>query len=388
MNNFSSEWLKKWRATPDPITVGLGGQSNASGYAAMVDVWQYPADRNELDKPLMMYNNSNEWKKAAEPLDLVTPGDPHPDELAGHSFGCIGTDLLCRDPLRAGNVIPSCWGGTSLQDWLDNKANLITDSVERWNAKDIDILWWFQGESDAVTPDLRYKYAENTLELFNRFFDGMGRRVPIILMQLASTQDNPDWQQGYAAVTEAQRNLELYYDWITLVTTFDLPQQDVFHLDRDAMTYMGHRVQTASRVVLGLLDDPSVLGPRLAESKNGPKPITASGSTVTVQLTQKVFSNATDANGVFPSPATSYFQVFTSDGSYQEAPAKEVRISDDQVIIELEAALDPNVPTFAQYGGNRYYEDAPSLIDPILRVGATQLESPFPKFGPYPVAIG
>jgi Tol biopolymer transport system component len=289
---------KGWLPSPFVLTsagesarIGLGnmvvliaGQSNAVGWGSQSGTWS-PV----LDPTVRMFGNDYRWKVASEPLDLATGqlDTVSRDTGAKHSMGTHLGGLLRQSVGLPTYLIPTALGGSRVSLWrpaadrLDratlfgsanyrahvssgSQPNPATGNVHAAEGGPINVIVWYQGESDSSSSSRRKYYVPYTNEVMDAFLAEHG--APTVYVQLASEYAELDTLQN-GVIAELQRRLESGYGDLArpkffMVVANDLPRSDRIHLSAYGQRVLAERVELAIREhVLGHAVDGT--GPRL-----------------------------------------------------------------------------------------------------------------------------
>jgi carbohydrate esterase-like sialic acid-specific acetylesterase len=233
----------------------LAGQSNMSGRGVLPSS-QVPHPR------VITFGNDYRWKVALEPVDDATdqvdeaskdgPGDP-PRFGPAVSFG--GALVTARADLAVG-LVPCAKGNTTIGEWQRNVSDrtLYGSCLKRVRAASavgrVAGLLFFQGESDALTPDARSNrtfatvdYADRFAEVVAGFRHDLGTpRLPVVFAQIGR-QEAAAAYRNWEVIRQQQRSIEL--PCTAMIRTDDLPLGDGVHFSTDAYRNIGKRFATA-----------------------------------------------------------------------------------------------------------------------------------------------
>lgn len=134
--------------------------------------------------------------------------------------------------------------GTSISQWqvgqgrLENCANVV-------NGRHIDVLYWYQGETDAMnqTPN----YDSLTLSTWDQFNQAYGSGLKIIYSQIGTTTF-PAMLAGWQAIKDAQTGFQR--SGRPMLYTADLPLEDTVHIDGNGQHELGKRFAQALMDIL------------------------------------------------------------------------------------------------------------------------------------------
>lgn len=261
----------------------LGGQSNMEGVGNMTGV-EEPSDR------INVFRMRHQWDEAREPLhrlfesvDRVHFGDRRGDKplpsleeanntaaqaTKGAGLGLpFAKQMVARSGVPIG-LVPVAHGGTSMDQWNPNERAKGGDSLygsflaafKAVGGKARGMLW-YQGESDAASEDL--------VKAFNAKFTAFVEAVrqdtgdpnfPIYVVQIGCVADLaqplPFTPSTWNGIQDQQRRLEQSIPGTGVVSSIDLPLDDLIHIGTDGHKRLGKRLANLA------LGSPS-LGPRL-----------------------------------------------------------------------------------------------------------------------------
>ena len=228
----------------------LAGQSNMSGLGQM-----QPDD--QFTHPQMyVFGNDYHWRLAKHPLDsvanqvdLVSAESKPPGVGPGIAFA---EQLLSYDADLVIGLIPCAKGGSAISEWQRNLAEdtLYGSCLKRILAAsvmgDVKGVLFFQGEADAITPELFPEVSFYPLQ-WGRFFNQYVRdlrqdlnqpSLPIVFAQIATTTRAdllPNWEQ----VKVQQETVDI--PLVTMIKTDDLALQDYVHFTSESYEIVGRR---------------------------------------------------------------------------------------------------------------------------------------------------
>jgi hypothetical protein len=290
------------------LVVLIAGQSNAVGWGLPLTGWpEEPTDQ------IRMLGNDYRWKDASEPLDVATGqlDSVSVDLNASYSFGTRLGHLVHDATGFETYLIPTAKGGTQVSQWLppsdplDRRtlfgsasfrgrvsaglsANPVLTQAYPSEGGPVNVLVWYQGESDSAYPARRAVFVERTNTVMNRFDDVLD--VPVIYVQLASHERDVKNREQHA-IGELQRSMETSYGGTPrprfhMVPSYDLPRSDGIHLSAFAQRVLAERIDLAVRQhVLG--EDVDGTGPRLES-------LSWSGTNIRIRTTHVLASGGYD----------------------------------------------------------------------------------------------
>lgn len=433
------------------IAILVAGQSNAVGWDPFV-----PLALRSGTPGVFMLGNDYVWKPATEPLDVATgqvdcvSADQGAGTSAGTSLGrtlrngSAGVEGTGRDVY----LIPAALGGTRVSPHK-REDNCVYPDYIGWNLDSVypgslagtdrdtlfgsavyralvsageepnpaagqdpeggpvSAVFWYQGESDNTSSDLRGLYSDRTEEVFEAFRDHLSSATAavdpvIIYAQLAAygcCRNEPD--DGTIEdlrshdIAERQRRLEgdSYGGTAALspttglsngiafahmVVTHDLPRFDRIHLSAQGQMILAERVALAYQEhVLGW--DVDGTGPRITA-------LSRSGGTITLTLDRDVAQTSDPG----PEGYSGYFTVYwgTPTGTnYEGYGGNELEILDvrrhptdpRRVIIEYEPPAGSGA-IYLRYKRPHESSETSSYLDDVIRGSDSGL--PLPSFGP------
>lgn len=296
------------------LVVLIAGQSNASGRGLPLSGWPDVATNS-----VRTLANDYRWKPATEPLDVATAqvDAVSVDDAAAYSFGTRLGHRLWGSTGFETYLIPSALGGSRVggtQDvswlpstdrldrtWLFGSANFrahvsagrvanpVADQPFPHEAGPVNVIVWYQGESDATSSTRRGAFVGGTDAVMDAFVDELAATV--IFVQLASHRD-AKLNEQQLAIAELQRRMETGSGRAEaranfhMVVAVDLPRSDQIHPSAYGQRVLAERIELAVREhVLGEAVDGT--GPRLVA-------IQASGLQVDVATTHVLDAAALD----------------------------------------------------------------------------------------------
>lgn len=269
----------------------LAGQSNMEGVGNMVNV-EEPSDR------INVFRMRHQWDEAREPIhrlfesvDRVHYADrrgekPLPSLEEANTTAAQATkgaglglpfakQMVARTGVPIG-LIPVAHGGTSMDQWNPNERGKGGDSLygsflaalKATGGKARGMLW-YQGESDAGNPDLVKAFNAKYTAFVEAIRQDTGDpNFPVFSVQIGCVANtippipfNPDcWN----AIQDQQRRLEQSIPGTGVVSSIDLPLDDLIHINTEGHKRLGKRLANLA------LGSPS-LGPRLDRIERTPE---------------------------------------------------------------------------------------------------------------------
>ncbi len=236
----------------------LAGQSNMSGYADI------DPNHNELEPKAFVFGNNYRWRVAQEPIDDPT-GQVDPVSLdigAGYSCGTsFARTFIKHHPNEFVGLIPCAKNGSSIEEWQRSLSDnsLYGSCLKRALAASpmgkIRGLLFFQGETDAMAPDLdvqRVKFPFRWGEKFSRFVNDFRndlkiRDLPVVFAQIGINKE-PKAFKNWKIVQEEQRKVRLAR--CRMIKTDDLSLKDEVHFDNKSYQVIGERFAFAISEIL------------------------------------------------------------------------------------------------------------------------------------------
>ncbi|UZK67317.1 sialate O-acetylesterase [Sphingomonas sp. M1-B02] len=223
----------------------LAGQSNMSGRGSLDELT--PAEE-EADPAIRVYGNDGVWKEGIEPLDDARKqvDAVSADAQAGVGPGLFFAREIHRLRRRPIIVIPCAKGGSSIGRWKPAEARdtLYGSCLARIREAGgrVSGILWYQGESDADTPERAGRWAQTFTALVAQFRKDLGQaKLPIAFVQIADPARSRDRAVKYPAwiqLQNAQRKVAL--PCVTMVAAAGLPlNQDELHLTTEAHRSLG-----------------------------------------------------------------------------------------------------------------------------------------------------
>jgi hypothetical protein len=230
----------------------LAGQSNMSGRGL-----EFNPD--ETDSRVLVFGNDYRWHQAIEPVDDPTGQvDQVSEDLGtGYSPGmAFALASLEHNPRMIIGLIPCAKGASSIKEWQRDLSDqsLYGSCLKRVRAAStagqVQGILFFQGEADAVDPDLLPEHppdAENWPALFISFVqdfrtDLLDPRLPVVFAQIGM-QTAPSVLPNWDLVKQKQESVQL--PWTAMIVTDDLPLQDEVHFTTESYRIIGRRFSEA-----------------------------------------------------------------------------------------------------------------------------------------------
>lgn len=428
------------------IAILVAGQSNAVGWDPAVPI---ELTDGSAFPSVRMLGNDYVWKPATEPLDDPTgqldtvSKDAAPGASAGTALGRLlnagdeGAGVAGTG--RAAYLIPAGLGASRMTPrdtnvgWYLGPEDLtatdrgtlfgsamyraLVSSGLRANPAGgqpeggpVSAVFWYQGESDNSTLDLRRDYSPYTVAVFEAMMATLTQATnavdPVIIYaQLAAYGCCQDGESVFAAyvehlrshdIAERQRRLEEGSYLGTphlrpntglesgvpgahMVVTHDLARFDRIHLSAASQQELARRVALAYQEhVLGW--DVDGTGPRLVS-------LTRSGSTVTLTFDREV--TAPQSTG--PAAYSGYFTAWSgvpnggdnytsSYGTNTVAITKVERHASDHRKVIITLASNPGGDVYVRYMRPHEATETSTYLEDVIRSVESGL--PAPVFGP------
>jgi hypothetical protein len=210
-----------------PLGLIIGGQSNAGGQGALVDV---PANHNRNQSQIRMVDPSDDGAliPATEPTAaeraITTPG-------AGSAVAIANRLIEAHGWRRGIRISTRSWAGSALHwHWLDpNAGGDADDAMPRWTARAQTALTasmpavgvWYQGETETANTTLTAAWPARCTSLLGQMRTALGRpSMPFIVVRLPPTvpdppEDRPYWadmRTGQATLHETDGGLTVVVD--------------------------------------------------------------------------------------------------------------------------------------------------------------------------------
>ena len=227
----------------------LGGQSNMVGYGEI-----HPEDA-EIDPRVLVFGNDYRWRLAREPIDDPTGQVDLVSIDIGAGFSCGTTfakTLLSYNPSAYIGLIPCAKSGSSIAEWQRNlnENSLYGSCLKRTLAASpmgrIRGLLFFQGETDALDPDLepqKIKSPSQWGKKFSKFVRDIRSDLkiydlPIVFAQIGGNKNSKEFK-NWGIVQKEQGKVRLPN--CRMIKTDDLSLKDTLHFDRRSYRIIGER---------------------------------------------------------------------------------------------------------------------------------------------------
>ncbi len=241
-----------------------GGQSNMEGIGRM----------EHAAKPLPMvraFYMSDRWDVARDPVHNLGESidQVHADSnggvrpVRGKHIGvgpAVGfvQEMWRRTGVPQG-VIACAHGGTSMDQWDPAKKQAGSKSLygamlRRFekNGRRCAGMIWYQGETDALTPDWVAPYTDKMVRFVRALRrDTRQRDLPVALVQLGRTVGGGRAAPGWNSVQDQQRRLPLRIPRLAVVPAIDLQLDDSIHIGGPDNNRLGHRLTQAMCALTG-----------------------------------------------------------------------------------------------------------------------------------------
>lgn len=274
----------------------LAGQSNMQGCGLL-------SHALAPDERVQCYSSAGQWETANEPLhrlwesftpvhqtlmraymlepevnlsDAELAAQEERDRYSGAGLGLAFGQYMADATGKPLGLIPASHGGTSLEQWDQNRKDERGDSlygamlerIERAGGNLRGILW-YQGESDAVL-EKGDDYAQRLEAWIAAARRDTGQpELPIFLVQLGRyvIPDNPLIAQHWDDVREALATLPQRIPHTAATSAVDLGLVDTIHIDTPGLIRLGHRL---ARLALQLAENPTIVpGPQVTRIESG-----------------------------------------------------------------------------------------------------------------------
>jgi hypothetical protein len=365
---------------PDPARTDfwfVGGQSNMLGQLAPRD------EEFEPDPRVAVFCTDRRWRTVPEPFYPYTW--PH-----GDCFGLVqGAETATPEVINNGDPNNGCgpswfWarhladatgrgiallhcttGGTIGDRWAaDGFYDLLLDHAAAGAAgAPVKGVFWYQGESDAVTPDQVAEYEHRFPAFLDRLRTDLGDpSMPVVLVQIARLTNTPGGlersqvEHAWEVVRDVQHRLPDLCANVSVVAALDLPMCDPIHISGQAERRLARRV---AGVTL-----------RQAYGLDGPTPLRAIG--VERSGAAQAHVRLAGVNGTLHGDGAG-FAVVHPDGT--RAPAKAWPDRDSRIVVD---AGDPIPAGAALVHAGGMDPEGPAFVD--------DADLPLPGFGPVPIA--
>jgi hypothetical protein len=231
----------------------LMGQSNMSGRGAIGDL---TAVERLPDPRISLFANDGRWRAALDPLD-DTVGQT--DAVSADDNAAVGPGLFFARAMEGPiGLVPCAKGGSAITHWAPDqeRSSLYGSCMARARkaAKRGRIagIIWYQGESDARTPELAQAWHPAFLSLVEHMRRDLGRpNLPLVVIALADAPEvieNANKYPAWSHVQAAQQSLFLPH--MALVSAQGLPRDvDGLHLTTAAYRTLGPMLASAMRAI-------------------------------------------------------------------------------------------------------------------------------------------
>ena len=223
----------------------LIGQSNMAGRGV-----PEPADKQPIDQ-VWSLGKSDEWGPAVDPLHFDKP------DIAGVGIGrSFAKTLLTAAPAKKIGLIPSAFGGTSLEQWTPG-GELYSNAVRRTKialrSGQLRGILWHQGEADSSKESLASSYRERWTSFIESLRKDLGQgETPVVLGELGHfLYTRPDNPSPFAK----QVNEQLAMIPVSVARTVFVPSDglvhkgDVVHFDTASLREFGRRYALGYRIL-------------------------------------------------------------------------------------------------------------------------------------------
>lgn len=218
----------------------IAGQSNAAGYAK-----DYAADAPDMQ--VHIYRNRGKWDLASHPLTEFTDAWDAPysdDRVVGFSpFLAFGKVFHQYSHCPVG-LIQTSRGGTGIQLWDPARNGVLYDNmlecIRACGGKTAGVLW-YQGCSDADTPEREALYRDSFSNLVRSLRSALGEEIPFFTVQLNRefvSKKDPE----FGKIREDQRMLARMLPKVTLMTTLNCGLSDNIHNNAASCLTIGERL--------------------------------------------------------------------------------------------------------------------------------------------------
>jgi len=232
----------------------LAGQSNMSGRG------EVPESGQNRNSRVFVFGNDYHWKIAEEPIDDPSEQVDKVSEDPDAGFGpglAFATSLIERRPDMAIGLIPCASGGSSIYQWRRSlsKNTLYGSCLKRAHAAstmgDVAGILFFQGEADAIAPELYQEtvllpdeWGDSFRALVNNWRQDLNSpELPVVFAQIG-TNTAPDVFVNWATVKEQQGSVEMPF--CGMITTDDLALKDGVHFTSESYQIIGGRFAEAA----------------------------------------------------------------------------------------------------------------------------------------------
>lgn len=230
----------------------LAGQSNMTGWAPL-------PDNNPFDERVFTFGNDYHWRVAREPVDSAYH---QVDQVSADGEALFGPSVafalasLSRNPDIVIGLVPCAKGASTILQWQRDLSDqsLYGSCLKRALAASamghVSGIMFFQGETDALNPDL-YPYPEpkasEWAELFTQFITDLRNdlgnpELPVVYAQLGGN-GAPEAFSNWELVKQQQISVQL--PQTAMITTDDLLLMDGLHFTTDSYINIGRRFADA-----------------------------------------------------------------------------------------------------------------------------------------------
>jgi len=258
--------------TVEDIYVGdvwfMGGQSNMQGIGLMADAPKphplvrcfYVRDEWGLAKdPLHFLSEAVDMVhhvlsgRAARPTDAELRRERRA-MLAGVGVGVhFGAEMVRRTRVPQG-LVACAHGGTSMANWSpklkdQGGQSLYGATLRRFRKLGQPVVGflWYQGESDAVTPE---GYTERMEELVAAIRDDFGQPdLPWVVAQIGRVVSGGWAAAPWNSIQEQERRLPERIENLDVVPTIDLELDDSIHISAKSFGLLGQRMACAAEAL-------------------------------------------------------------------------------------------------------------------------------------------
>lgn len=228
----------------------IAGQSNSAGYG------RGPYE-DPVELGVHLFRNSEHWALAAHPLNESTDTQHAVNQEAtnpGHSPYLQFGRTLKRTLSHPVGLVQTALGGSPLSRWNPSEpgaADLfdnMVQCVDKVGGKVRGIVW-YQGESDAGTDADATRYAQRFQQAVAAWREALAdAELPVLTVQLnrAYQPADPDADQHWSQVREAQRQVAQETPGVGVVPALDLPLSDLIHTSPAGNMLLGERLAQAA----------------------------------------------------------------------------------------------------------------------------------------------
>lgn len=253
----------------------LSGQSNMRGWGNFRDVPGASVAHTDSDPWVHSFQSCESWNVAKEPIhnlaqstrrihklirDPSNGGNDTPTRLPNSTDAWIpnkGADLGLTFAVKYRKefnvpvgLVPCAHGGTSLKQWSPEYAEHGEDSlynamIDRFKIVGGRIagLLWYQGESDAMDPQLASQYKDSMLKFIETVRLDLGNpQLPMIYSQIGRCVSS-DPPAGWSIVRDAQRQIANGgIANLGMVSAMDTELDDFIHVSSSGLQMIGDRM--------------------------------------------------------------------------------------------------------------------------------------------------